>query len=212
MEFSIDESDILSKIKDFLDTKDGREVINNNVEINSDMMLEAAKMFRHTLVSVMETHAPALIPYSVVNIPRSTEDFYVGTPTKWIDEDGDGINEWMVTLSFDEQAVKRKSLAIKGRSLSSGGDIIGYTGEGIDNIISLFDTGYPVEKEQTKVAVYGWWLNKNKYVVAVRARAGLNFMQHSVERFNETYGKEYGCYAAISEDCQYYVQKWGIKE
>lgn len=212
MKFIINEEDILGRIKDHLGTKEGKELINNNVKVDSDMMLEAARMFRQTLVAVMEMAAPFSIPYSLVNIARSSEDFYVSTPTKWVDEDGDGINEWMVSLTFSEQAVKRKSLAIKGKTFHDNGDVIGYSGEGINNIISLFDTGYPLEKERTEPAVYGWWLSKNKYVAAVRARAGLDFIQHSVDRFNEMYSKEYGCYATISEDCEYYVKKWGKKD
>lgn len=199
MEFSIDESSILSKLKIFAGTKKGAEIINNNVDINSDMMLEAARMFRQTLIDVMDAN---ITSYSVASIPKNPSNFYADTPTKWVDEDGDGINEWRVTMSFDKQAIKRKSLAIIKQ-----GEIVRYTNEhGIDNIISLFDTGYG----PTRATVYGWWLSRNKYVAAVRAREGLNFMQHAIDLFNERYGREYGCHAAISEDCQYYVKNIGL--
>lgn len=194
MEFSIDENSILSKLKDFAGTRQCSEIINKNVQLEPEMMLEAAEMFRRTLVDDM-LWSPAS---NIADIPMNPNYFYADTPTRWVDEDGDGIDEWIVQLSFSEHAIRRTSLAKKKR-----GVVVGFTGEGIDNIISLFDTGY----SQSKPAVRGWWLRHNKYVAAVRMREEIGFMKRAVDTFNRTYGVEYGCYAEIVADNKFYARK-----
>lgn len=73
--------------------------------------------------------------------------------------------------------------------------------KGINNIISLFDTGYTARSR-----AYGY--NRHgDYVASTPHRDGMAFMSTAVEMFNNKYGDEYNCYAYISADPQFYIRK-----
>lgn len=73
--------------------------------------------------------------------------------------------------------------------------------KGINNIISLFDTGYTARSR-----VYGY-NRHDKYVTSSPHRDGMAFMAAAVEMFNQEYGDVYNCYAYISADPQFYIRK-----
>lgn len=73
--------------------------------------------------------------------------------------------------------------------------------KGIDNIISLFDTGYTARSR-----AYGY-NRHDKYVVTDPHRDGMAFMAAAVEMFNQEYGDVYNCYAYISADPQFYIRR-----
>lgn len=90
---------------------------------------------------------------------------------------------------------------LRRESLDDG--INGYTGEGIDNIVALFNNGYHASDY-----VYGWWdghqatastlfrsgsdIKANyAWVRSQKDREGLHFIQQAVDDFNGNYGAEY---------------------
>jgi hypothetical protein len=56
---------------------------------------------------------------------------------------------------------------------------------GVDNIIAIFNSGYPTNRSRSEAIshVYGWW--NGKYTQALPYRPGLYFMQTAINDFNE---------------------------
>lgn len=105
---------------------------------------------------------------------------------------------------MDDSALERKSLRRSKYSTAR-------TGDGIDNIISLMDTGGGIK------SVSGYWETREdiysygstppyiKTPVPVFERTG--FMLAAVESFNRDYGSIYNCVASISApDPRFYVR------
>lgn len=67
-----------------------------------------------------------------------------------------------------------------------------YTGDGVDNIINLFDKGYDATH-----TVYGYWDNAGKYTHSRMNRPRLGFMEEAIDFFNSTKGKDYKCFAKL---------------
>lgn len=125
------------------------------------------------------------IPTSVLNHFHSLH--YDG-PT--MTEDGD----YLVRVYFDDD-LSRLSL------LSGDG---GRTGDGIDNIVALFNNGSKKEANY----VYGWWEDhspvgpdsvyrsgpesKDAFVRSKVGRESLQFVQEAIREFNIKYEKKYG--------------------
>lgn len=101
----------------------------------------------------------------------------------------------------DEKSLHRNSLYTHGRKKKR--HIKYYTGGGIDNIISLFDTGYSTSKR-----VNGLWEKHTKlgFIKNKQNRNGQRFMSIAVDTFNTVYGEEYHCVASISADEKYYIR------
>lgn len=84
-------------------------------------------------------------------------------------------------------------------------------GEGIKNIIALFNNGYVTSKPK-----YGWWNNHEPtgesinramtggesyaYVKGKEARPSLRFMQSAIEDFYSKYAKQYGITVTLNDD------------
>lgn len=114
------------------------------------------------------------------------EDCDVGSPVAYV--------------VFSEESVRRESL---GTPRTENGR----TGEGVDNIVQLFNNGVRASGQ-----VYGWWDNhkpatkKNvrgdseyAWVTSTKERPALHFMQEAVAEFNATYAEKYGVKAVLSE-------------
>lgn len=67
-----------------------------------------------------------------------------------------------------------------------------YTGDGVDNIINLFDKGYSAAH-----TAYGYWESAGKYTVSRMNRPRLGFMEEAIDFFNSTKGKDYKCFAKL---------------
>lgn len=93
-----------------------------------------------------------------------------------------------------------------------GGRYGGYTGEGIDNIVALFNNG-----AHAKNYVYGWWNghkatgdgvlrsgydNDFAWVRSKKEREALHFIQQAVTAFNETWGEQYDVFAEAGYEYQ----------
>ena len=68
---------------------------------------------------------------------------------------------------------------------------------GVDNIIAIFNNGYPADRNRSEAIshVHGWWHNKETQ--ALEYRPGLYFLQDAVNDFNESYGIALGMYAEL---------------
>lgn len=73
----------------------------------------------------------------------------------------------------------------------------GHTGEGIKNIVALFNNGY---SKETIGSVYGVWKNAGKETYNTTERKPLRFIQKAVVNFNINYGYEYGVTAVAGAD------------
>lgn len=93
-----------------------------------------------------------------------------------------------------------------------GGKFGGYTGEGINNIIALFNNG-----ANAKEFVYGWWNDHSPtgsafahslpgddfaWVRSKKGREPLRFIQQAINDFNDNYGADYGVSASAGSDYQ----------
>mgnify|MGYP006873053883 CR=1 FL=1 len=57
-------------------------------------------------------------------------------------------------------------------------------GEGIDDIVALFDTGYIASRH-----VYGYWESHDVWAYSKISRVGLHFIEYAVTEFNSIYGR-----------------------
>lgn len=57
-------------------------------------------------------------------------------------------------------------------------------GEGVDNIIALFDTGYLASRY-----VYGYWSSHEVWTRSKLSRVGLRFIEDAITEFNSIYGR-----------------------
>lgn len=79
-----------------------------------------------------------------------------------------------------------------------------HTGEGINNIVSLFDTGYIAHNQ-----VFGIWEGHEMFgPISSRVfRNSIGFMKEAVTDFNRRFGNRYGVTAMLSDewpDAEYY--------
>lgn len=68
---------------------------------------------------------------------------------------------------------------------------------GIDNIIAIFNNGYPQDAGRAEAIshVAGYW--HGEYTTALGSRPGLYFLQRAVNDFNTTYGAQYNIWAEL---------------
>lgn len=87
----------------------------------------------------------------------------------------------------------RPSLAI----VKNGSPTGDRTGDGIDNIVALFNNGYYAEKQ-----VFGLWSgHEDLGIIGSRmGRRGLQFMQNAVITFNRKYGPRYSVTATLDDE------------
>lgn len=113
--------------------------------------------------------------------PRSVSDHFLSLRVVSIDEEFDG--RYSVSISFDDD-LSRDSLLCVGSKQSGSGSVAwsDRTGGGIDNIISLFDTGYSSTKR-----VFGFWENAGVVTFNKTSRPFLGFMQDELDNFKIKY-------------------------
>jgi hypothetical protein len=86
--------------------------------------------------------------------------------------------------------------------LITSGDARGKrTGGGVENIVSLFDTGYKTNKQ-----VHGVWDSHSELgdIGSKTERQALYFIEKAVSRFNLYYAKDYRSEAVIVSDGKFY--------
>lgn len=184
---------IKSKTQKFIESDEGQEFV-SSIAIPEEMMIEAAQkladIIRRNVHSGLYGNSINKIVDSGIIISRPVRTGKYK-----------GRNTWAIDISFDPSMLHRESLEIlhKGR-------VIGHTGYGIDNIMSLLDTGYPYADDAKMKSVRGYWRSKWRYILTPLERAGDHFMSDSVNEFNALYGQEYFCYASIVAPDEYYMR------
>lgn len=177
-------------IKEYL--KDGKiKTVSGEELISIERMNEAADKVIELILRYAHSLPPSLYTLLGSNL-ESTKPLPFGS------EDG----SWYIDLQFkDGSLLRRESLRRRVGGRGSEEITNERTGTGIDNIISLFDTGY-----EAGWSVYGYWDTAGKRVKSVRSREGIHFMRDAVHEFNATYGKQYHCVASIVADPMYYAR------
>lgn len=164
-----------------------------------DVMNEAAR----TLISRIQQSALSLIPQSAGSVrDLICHDLCITQHANAVGKNKDGINIYELHIGFrDAGALHRMSLRTKqGR----------YLGGGIDNIVSLFDTGYTNHIMSGSGRLRGYWDSVTSgdtiYTLNKPHRDTLGFMASSVDLFNSVDGKYYNCHAKIVADDEYYFR------
>lgn len=194
---------IMSKVSAYAQSSAGKEKMNKRIQqyvssgvkqtaagdkiLTEDKMWEAVSKFLYVM---RVTAAEYGLPESVMEHINGLES------AGQIRKTPDGYE---IALYF-EGDLHRDSL--EDGSDYYGGKYGGYTGEGINNIIALFNNG-----AHAKNYAYGWW-NGHKatgdgvlrsgvgtdfaWVRSKKEREPLHFIQQAVQDFNANYGADYG--------------------
>lgn len=185
------DSGLNTRVGKFLKGADKKKLIRDDglgdkFVATQDEMYEAAEALIGILKSIAQEK----------KLPRSVADHFstldYTTPEKV--KHGDDIY-YSVGIYFGGN-LSRFSLKI------ASGDRKGErTGDGIKNIVSLFDTGYKAD-----TSVYGIWEGHSNgdVIMSKSERVGLHFMQEAADRFNSLYSQKYGASAFVGEDTDYY--------
>ena len=198
---SINWDSINSKIKTYKSSDKCRRKINERPFMTEEMMDTAAHYLRAMIVEIAESRILAHAtgeqdPSSVIQ--NIKEDLYIGRPYR-LYQDRQGYYLYKIDITHWEYDFRRESLFKEDPVWANEGS---YTGEGIDNIVSLFDTGYSASGN-----VYGAWQKRNiKNIKSLSYRQPLEFMRDAVYEFNYRYGAQFHCEASISADDGFYVR------
>lgn len=202
---------ILGKYKAFIESDEGQKRAEtaissgsgNGFSPSNEYMIEAA----NTLIKFIQEEFYNAYTYDSADSVRKIidNDLIVTMMPVKIDKGKNKGFQYQLDIGFaDESALRRESLL---RNKYSGGR----TGRGIDNIISLYDTG------GGSTETFGYWETRSdwyryddqppfiKTPVPVFDKTG--FILAAVEEFNKTYGEVYNCVATISApDSRFYVR------
>lgn len=166
--------------------KEGRNITHSGeVIITEEIMCRAAE----TMISILKQVAQEQqLPASVREHFNSLEY----SQPKTIGKLGD---TYQIDIWFSDDLSRMSLLIPNGRRTGRR------TGDGVQNIVSLFDTGYVASG-----SVFGLW-DGHEYAGVVKsreARSGKHFMSQAIESFNRVWGKNYGVHAMIAADTEFY--------
>lgn len=193
---------IMNRLSRYTKTKEGKEIMSEYIESNivsgksfaieSQPIIDTARMksLADTLINdiIMKADAAGL-PEGVMRVLKQLSQ-------KELTKVGVRSSTWSIEIGFpDGNSLYRPSLFDERRHK--------HTGKGINNIVSLFDTGYSIE---TKGHVYGLWKGHEKLGIVRnrKHRPSIGFMSAAVTEFNTVYGTMYNCKATIVADKKYY--------
>lgn len=203
---------ILGKVKNYIASDDGQQRVKNAISggaggvSNSDItnhMIDAA----NKLIGYIQNEFYKSYPYGADSVRDIIDnDLEITMMPVEIGKGKSGGIKYRIDVGFhDESALHRNSLrkSMIGKQR---------TGKGIDNIISLFDTG-----GGSKV-VHGYWDGREDYnsnngnppyiTTPVPVFSQTGFMLAAVESFNRECGDVYSCVATISApDPRFYIRK-----
>lgn len=200
----IDISSIMSKVGAYAKSQRGKDVMRQYIDqcrsdgrsvtaagdtiITEEIMIRAAEM----LISMLrETAAQHHLPESVKEHFNSLD---YNQPVPY----GRESSQYKLDITFKDDLSRMSLLITSGKNKGKR------TGDGIDNIVSLFDTGYSAEKR-----VYGVWDGHGEETIgSLTHRDGLHFMSETVNAFNREWGALYNVYAYIpSENGRFYASE-----
>lgn len=167
---------------------DGRAVTEGGSKIVTlDAMKRAAEVMIEKLKTVASTRKLPAAVLDHFNSLRFSDPVYIKDSSKF-----------KIDIYFSDD-LSRMSLRI-----ASGKNKGEYTGDGIENIVSLFDTGMDAD-----TTVFGIWNGHESagVVAGLTHRDEMHFMRDAVSEFNREYGELYNVYAYISaQDTEMYVR------
>lgn len=188
MKINIDS--VMQKVESYARSTNGKKrmseyiewCINNGKDVSdagSKIMTKEKMCFlAETMISILQNEA------SSHSLPQSVLDHFdsltYDDPTKTDDR------HYFVKIYFRDD-LSRPSLGIVMWAGNGWHTTGARTGEGIDDIISLFNTGYQADN----TSVYGYWDSVGKVVSALPERKPLHFMEQSVELFKQQYGRDF---------------------
>lgn len=189
-------SSIMSRVNEFAKSQRGKDRMmqylakcringKNKTEAGNKIITEQTMICAaETLISMLkETASQYRLPESVIAHFASLD---YSQPVPYGKESG----QYKCDITFADDLSRMSLLITTGKRAGRR------TGDGIDNIVSLFDTGYDADKR-----VYGVWDGHGDNVIAsLTHRDGLHFMRDAVDSFNREYGAAYGVYAYIPAD------------
>lgn len=187
---------IMSKVNGYAGSKHGKEKMKQYIATcrtegrekteSGGIIITEATMARaaEILISMLQESA------SQYRLPESVRAHFSSLAYSQPVPCGGGVNKYQCDITFKDDLSRMSLLITSGKRAGQR------TGDGIDNIVSLFDTGYNAKKR-----VYGVWEGHGNDVRAsLMHRDGLNFMRDTIDSFNREYGDMYHVHAYISAD------------
>lgn len=192
---------ILGKYNAFIKSDAGKQKIKeamiNAPSVSTNIMEEAGQKMAEVIKECAIRKLAAaygnssLIPSSINEL--LTSDIGITTAPYKNGTDEEGNDTFGLDVGFsDENELYRPSLRWRKKQSPY---------KGIDNIISLFDTGY-----YSRNRAYGYTRTGAYTVTKTHLFDELGFMSEAVDTFNEKYGATYGCQAYISADPKFYAR------
>ena len=188
----LNKDSIMSKVRAYAESKDGKKRIADVIDKFQKegglgsvtgagsyiVTYDTMKWLADKLIDILKEEASSSLPQTAASVIDHFDSLTHGE----IRDLGGG--EHIVDIYFADD-LSRLSLLVK----TSNGTY--RTGDGVENIVSLFDTGYKAKK-----TVGGFW-EGHGYTRSVQEREGTFFIERAIERFNDEYGKKYNLRAYI---------------
>lgn len=172
------------RIEEIRHSGDGRTASGDYVTTINDMRAATRLMKAEVIHSAQ-----------IAGLPDSVMDHIDVDPMGMSEPVDLGRNRYYTSITFADGArykLFRPSLEIVKNGSPTGKK----TGEGVDNIVALFNNGYDADKQ-----VFGLWAgHEDLGIVGSRmSRKGLLFMQDAVRNFNRKYGGAYNVTATLDD-------------
>lgn len=194
---------IMAKVHKYAMSNDGRIRMKNRIqELRNKEVSSTDAGGRIITAKDMCEVADGLIRFlqesaSAHKLPASVLDHFSSLTYFRPTEIKNGNERYLVSIYFADD-LSRPSLQIVNGARKGQ-----RTGDGIENVVSLFDTGYSASD-----VVYGVWdSHADEGIIRSREqRDSIGFMREAVDRFNVYYGKLYDVRAEITADPEFYLR------
>lgn len=153
--------------------------------ITEEIMCRAAETMIATLRQIAQEH----------QLPASVQEHFNSLEYSQPRVVGNQGEAYQVDIWFSDDLSRMSLLIPTGKRAGQR------TGDGIQNIVSLFDTGYSASH-----SVFGTWGGHEEDGV-IRSRSqldGKHFMSQAVDSFNRAWSEIYGVRAMIAADTEFY--------
>lgn len=193
------DKDILSKLKTWSKSSTGKQRIQGHIDdVRSGKIGQGGSGDKIITFKDMEQAAQQMIRIlqnmaSIHKLPASVLDHFNSLAYSSPIRMPNGMCR--TDIYFKDDLSRMSLLAIHGRQKGQR------TGMGIENIVSLFDTGYLAQD-----TVFGIWDGHEALgpIESLRGRPGKRFMRKAIEAFNLECGEKYAVEAMISADQDFY--------
>lgn len=189
-EVSINTKAIEKKIQSFINSSKGASLMSKNIDKNKGSLggyMGHIYSISNAFIEILKDTASSYnMPSSVM---RHFNSLKIGDIQK-VPSIKKSELCIMVDIFFDDDLERESLLKPKG----------GRTGEGIDNIIALFDTGYTASR-----SVFGIWDGHgSKAIRSLTHRDGYGFIKQAIDTFNYEYGDSHDVTAFIPTTSDFY--------